>query len=239
MDCYGSGVPVGPCGNRTLAFRARRDGPERRRADSVGNENLDGCTPLHWASSKGHTEIARDLLEHGANATAQYKDGCTPLHLASYCGHAGIVHVLLEHRADATAQDKDGRSPLQEASSNGHTEIARMLLEHGADVMVQDKDGWTPLHETSSNGHAQISRLLLEYGADPIVQDKDGWTPLYLAIVQWTCGNRTRPSRARRRRDGPGQGQMDSMTSSIGAGMCSHHAVAIETWCWEVGVGLL
>ena len=167
----------------------------------------DESTPLHVASSQGHVEVARTLLRHGADATAQDKYGWTPLHKASEGGHAEVVLLLLEYGPDATAQDnlglmpfaedltvapvlvkhganatarnKFGSTPLHQACRIGRVqlEVARILLEHGADVRAQDKHGWTPLHEASSGGHTNLVLTLLKHGADVKVQDRHGWTP--------------------------------------------------------------
>jgi ankyrin repeat protein len=48
----------------------------------VAAQNKDGETPLHLASLSGHVEVARMLIEHGADVAAQNKDLETPLHLA-------------------------------------------------------------------------------------------------------------------------------------------------------------
>jgi hypothetical protein len=65
----------------------------------------DMSTPLHRASSEGHVDVARVLLEHGAVATARDVGGRTPLHEASKQGYVKLARVLLEHGAVATAQD--------------------------------------------------------------------------------------------------------------------------------------
>lgn len=167
----------------------------------------DESTPLHVASSQGHVEVARILLDHGADATVQDKYGWTPLHKASEGGHAEVVLLLLEydpnattqdnlgltpftgdvtvtpvpvkHGANATARNKLGSTPLHQACRSGQVqlEVARILLDHGADVKAQDKYGWTPLHEASSGGHTELVLTLLRRGADVRVQDRHGWTP--------------------------------------------------------------
>ena len=141
-------------------------------------------TPLHWASFRGHVEVVRYLLEHGANVTAQGEDGSMALHWASRKGHIQVICVLLQHKADAKAQDKNKLTPLHQASSRGHADSARVFLEHGVDATAQDKNGWTPLHYAAFEGHAKVARVLLEHGVDATVQNKNGRTPLHHASTE-------------------------------------------------------
>ena len=136
-------------------------------------------TPLHQASDKGHVEVVRVLLEHGADVTAQNEDNLTPLHRASRSGREEIVRVLLEHGADGAARDKKRMTPLHWASARGHVEVAHILLERSGDAGARDKDGWTPLHYAAFEGRVDIARILLKHGVDATVQDKDGRTPLH------------------------------------------------------------
>jgi hypothetical protein len=106
----------------------------------------DSATPLHLASKRGHLEVARMLIERGADVSAQDKDGQTPLHLASQAGRVNVARMLVERDAEVSAQDKDGQTPLHQASQVGELEVACMLIERGVDVSAPNKDGRTPLH---------------------------------------------------------------------------------------------
>ena len=67
--------------------------------------NMWDKTPLHSACAKGHVEIVKYLVDHGAQIEAtSNKKGFTPLHLASQFNHRCIVEFLLENGADASAQ---------------------------------------------------------------------------------------------------------------------------------------
>ena len=68
-----------------------------------GNEE---ATPLHLASGEGFLEVARVLIEHGADVTARDGRGSTPLHNASRNGHVEVVRFLIKHGADVTVQSK-------------------------------------------------------------------------------------------------------------------------------------
>ena len=78
----------------------------------------DGDTALHLASHDGQLELARVLLENGADLEVRNKYGETPLLLA--CGgqwcSADVVRLLLENGADVHARDKQGRSAMQVAN---------------------------------------------------------------------------------------------------------------------------
>ena len=141
----------------------------------------DKSTPLHLSSLKGHVDITRFLIEHGANPAAQDQRGSTPLYYASRNGRLDIARILVEHGANAEVQDQDGLTPLHSVSWNGDLDIARFLVEHGANPATQDQDGSTPLHSASLNGHLDIARFLVEHGANANAQNQCGSTPLHSA----------------------------------------------------------
>jgi len=130
------------CGLHTVVKVLAVDHPQDVHSRNVENNS----TPLHRASQEGHVEVARVLIEHGADMTVQDERGSTPLHDASRTGHKELAQFLLEHGADVTAQDKDGSTPLHQASGSGRMKLAQLLVEHNADVTARDKDGSTPLH---------------------------------------------------------------------------------------------
>ena len=62
-----------------------------------------GFTPLHIACVYGHFELARLLLEAGADIQAKTKNGYMALHLAAQYGHQWIIDLLLEYGAPPDA----------------------------------------------------------------------------------------------------------------------------------------
>ena len=136
-------------------------------------------TPLFSASVDGLTDVARWLLDHGADANWQQpQDHSTPIIVAACRGRLGVVRTLLAHGVRVNFADDDGDTPLCLASMFGHVEIVRLLLQHGAaaDISVQAQDYATPLHRTSN---LAVARLLLDHGANANAKDKGGRTPLH------------------------------------------------------------
>ncbi len=66
-------------------------------------QNKDGKTPLHLASEQGQVDLARMLIECGADPMAKTYDEKTPLHLASEWGRVDIARILIERGAKVNA----------------------------------------------------------------------------------------------------------------------------------------
>jgi len=121
---------------------------------------------LHVASADGHVDVARILVEQGADVMARDNDGKTSLHAASKKGHVEVTRFLVEHGADVTARDNNGWTPLHVASSCGSVEVACLLIKHGADVTARADDGRTPLVVAAEVGNVEVIRVLIDHRTD-------------------------------------------------------------------------
>ena len=83
--------------------------------------------PLLSAAGTGCIDVARLLLERGANVNAKDHDGWTPLIKAAQAGHTEMVQLLMDHGADMTAADSDGRTAWMFAAMGGHNDIAEIF----------------------------------------------------------------------------------------------------------------
>ena len=61
---------------------------------------------LITAAKMGGEDIARLLLESGADINYRNADGLSPLHMAAEKGHTAFVDFLLENHADINTQDQ-------------------------------------------------------------------------------------------------------------------------------------
>ncbi len=155
----------------------------------------EGDTPLLAAVETGRRELARLLLEHGADPNAANRRGRTPLMEAALRGDLELVAMLLEAGADPHRQDRWGETALFDAVRAGHLAVVRRLLEAGADPDVantrpgrEPDSGYTPLMYavtragigTFGDWEAMVA-LLLEAGADPNRRTPSGATALMVA----------------------------------------------------------
>ena len=138
-------------------------------------------TPLRAASYRGHIDVVRVLLEHGASVNTI--DENNPLSSAYDGKHLEIMRLLLEHGADADAlYDSDGDLVLHQASTDGQVEVVHLLLRHNVDVGARGEFDWTPLQCATLFGHTKVVQVLLDHGADINELDKGYKSPLFLAI---------------------------------------------------------
>lgn len=111
---------------------------------AIDGRDANGATYLHTAVSNEEIEdIARLLIERGANVNVSDKDGATPLlRVAS----VKIARLLIERSANVNAADREGLTPLHFAVSEGPgIEFAKLLVLSGADVNARNNHGHTPL----------------------------------------------------------------------------------------------
>ena len=81
----------------------------------------------HGVLRDAFADVARALLDAGADVSLQNQEGATALHFAASYGHDALVRTLLDAGADAQAVDHKGRTPSAAASAQGHQRIAERL----------------------------------------------------------------------------------------------------------------
>src|SRR5271170_5323045 len=83
---------------------------------------------LHACIALGNSvDVARLLVEAGADVNATAAGGYTPLHLAASQPSREIVALLLESGANRETRCDQGKTPADYARERGHTEVAALL----------------------------------------------------------------------------------------------------------------
>ena len=136
-------------------------------------------TPLHVASTNGHAEMVRVLLEAGCDATSRTFNGTTPLHLAARAGNAQAVAMLLDHGADVNARESGwGQTPLMFAAASNRAGAVTVLLERGADVALSTRVVDLPAAEALDRAAGRRrGEVLHGFRAAAPADERGGWQP--------------------------------------------------------------
>jgi ankyrin repeat protein len=155
-------------------------------------------TALHHAAAVKKSEIARLLVDLGADLDAVDDTGARPLVTAAQEGAEDVVAMLRRAGAqiDFMAALNLGQFDLAEAMlrddpsrlgpggrdtialhlsvAKRNTSVVRWLIGHGVDVNAR-RVLWdcnsTALHMTAESGAVEMARLLLDAGANPDIRD--------------------------------------------------------------------
>jgi len=139
-----------------------------QRADVDGSQG-DGTTALHWAAFRDDLEMAKILIQAGANVRATTREGgITPLIMACTNGSAPMIQLLLNAGADVNQAKTNGTTPLMTAAASGSAEAVKILLDHGADVNAKESvHGQTALMFAAAMNRDAVIRVLMAHKADP------------------------------------------------------------------------
>jgi ankyrin repeat protein len=76
-----------------------------------------GSTPLHIAATFNKPEVARLLIDAGADLEVKSGDGSTALHIAAFMGRKEIAEALIKANANLEARNNFGATPLANATA--------------------------------------------------------------------------------------------------------------------------
>ena len=89
--------------------------------------NKAGWTPLHYASTKGHREMMRLLLDNDAYIDSESSNGTTPLMMAAQYGSADAVKLLLDAGADPRLRNQLGLNAIDFAQKASRIDSADLI----------------------------------------------------------------------------------------------------------------
>lgn len=165
------------------------------RVSSIIDKNLglvntkrpeDEYTPLMLAALNGHEDVAKFLIDKGADVNALSLNQHTPLTFAAIYGHMNICKLLVDKGADINAKDRNGSTPLTVAVGYaydyGDTKIMEFLIDKGGDVKTKNAMDDSLIHGSGWSKRPEIAELLItRYGLEINAKNYNLRTPLWQA----------------------------------------------------------
>ena len=189
-------------GNTALHYAAREGHFEAVRALVEAGANVnernpgDRMTPIVMAIVNGEFDIAKYLLDHGADPNMATVDGLAALYATIDMRYAPVAW-----------------SPTRQTAASGisqreltYFDLMEILLEHGAEPNVRlvkplwfrpphhnqmwvSAAGSTPFWRAAQANDLPAMKLLIAYGSDPTIESTEGNTALAMAAGIGWLGN--------------------------------------------------
>jgi len=127
----------------------------------VNETDERGITPLHVAAGKNRLDVARSLIEQGANVNARDRElGNTPLHYAMGLAFPEMALMLLEAGAQINQANAYGYTPLHYTAKTGCVRVTREMLLHGANPRAVTTFGDSVLDFAINSGNPTIETMV-------------------------------------------------------------------------------
>ena len=159
----------------------------------INQRNKGGATSLHIACREGNFEIAKTLIDNGANVNIADNEGWTPLMRASLAGNKEIVEILLKNGAKANLLNSLNESALIHATISKCIKCIEQIIENGdliknMDILVlksQIADAFLIARSQESKASQGVLESFLDYASrmaplvsrSPSVSDEESSTP--------------------------------------------------------------
>ncbi|XP_076279889.1 uncharacterized protein LOC143208872 [Lasioglossum baleicum] len=167
-------------GNLEIVEDILKNGADVNMLDNTGY--FGGISLLQRAVNEKQVQMAKLLINYGANVNVKNIRGETPIVNAIQNRDTKMIELLLTNGADIKADPE----LVCNAVSYGNLELVEDLLKNGADVNMLNGNLYfrhSLLHMAVNGEQEQMAKLLINYGANVNVKDTREKTPILNAIL--------------------------------------------------------
>ncbi|XP_015176425.1 PREDICTED: ankyrin repeat and death domain-containing protein 1A-like isoform X2 [Polistes dominula] len=153
----------------------------------VDSRNNYGRAPIHWAASKGNTEIIEMLIKAKCDIEVKDKFGMRPLHMAAWYGHEDAVKILINAGANVFAVNKKQYTLLMCGARGNNVNVVKYLAEavESLNGDATDYTGATALHHAAVAGHSGVISAICNIPKTELnATDQKGQTPMHCACTE-------------------------------------------------------
>jgi ankyrin repeat protein len=157
-----------------------------RRGADMNATDPTGMTALHLASSKAQNgEVARALVESGADLSAEWKGCARPARLAAESGNLAALEAMAKKSPQVLGlADSDGVTPVLAAAEHGNADSFRLCAEAAPQSLknARAEDGATAVYLAAKNGMEESLALAARLAPESFaVSTREGSTPAMAA----------------------------------------------------------
>jgi hypothetical protein len=115
------------------------------KGENINGYDKWGWTPLMWATYYGHYDLAKWMLDRGADPNARSREDygsitkdSTPLIIAAAYGYGNLVRLFMNYKGDLSVKNRAGETVSSLAERNNFMDI--LILAKGAGKNVRNAD---------------------------------------------------------------------------------------------------
>lgn len=154
-----------------------------RNCTDINLPDRHGMTPIMIAANEGDYELAKLLIQCGADVFKAGPQGKTALDFAFGSGFGSVACLLLDAGAARNLTLEQRWQYARAAADKGLDKVVLMLVRHGDDLDALDGKGWSPLMLAAAFNDIEIAKILMREGAHVDRPNPDSyWTPVNFAI---------------------------------------------------------
>jgi len=147
-------------------------------------KNPPGFSPIHFAANFKQLEIAKLLIEKGADPFIVGPNKRQAIHWAAAAGSTEILKWLQSIDADLNLKDETNKTPLYLAATGGHTESVTFLLSQNVEIQTEGDGAFELLYFSTMFGFEGIFEKFLNSDFDLKQLTKDGSGLLIAAALK-------------------------------------------------------
>ncbi|KAG1686681.1 E3 ubiquitin-protein ligase MIB2 [Nymphon striatum] len=146
------------------------------------NERIASKSALQVACHQGHKDIAKMLLDAGADLEIEDADGDRSIHYSAFGNQPEVLEILLQRGANVNVFNNGLSSPLHISVNKNYVNCVDVLIRFKCDLNIQDSYGDTALHDAISKDFTSIVNLLVDQPeVDLTIKNKRGFNTLHYA----------------------------------------------------------
>lgn len=147
----------------------------------ANTKNPRGFAPIHFAANFNLLEIAKILVEYGANPQIKDRFGRQAIHWAANGNNIEIIKWLNELDVDLASTDDAGRSVLYYSITENAKEVVNFLLEHEVPLFFEKEIGFDILYSALLNDYSKVISAYMDQEFDFTQETRIGNSLLFAA----------------------------------------------------------